>query len=400
VLNNRKHRKTLYWLAPIISLAVVAPALGSMGRSMGTPTPTGPDGGGPGLGLSPTSPLPIAQRIALPPPPSGMVPNTTVVAVSGDGGVDDGGVGLVLNGSTDSPFYLATVVNGQPVAVPNGVNALHIAGDTLPGTSSQILVYSRNQALTYVTTFANFKVYDVNPNGWSLEFRVVNGGTVVGSSTFTLSDLPTASMLPIDVDTSGAAGTAQVLVGIDTRGVPGWRLKSDNDMQMQIFDIGWDGSTLAVTPEPREQVTEAAYQQYMMPYLVPPQAGPTAACGKTVDPFGNVVDDGPCEDPATVCVGGQCVAGTACTPRPVCQSGVCGLHADGCGELVDCGGCDGGRCGAVLPGMCGNANATTNEDIRAIFGGAKVCGYFTVNTESVAVGCDATEVCTNSLCVK
>ena len=84
-------------------------------------------------------------------------------------------------------------------------------------------------------------------------------------------------------------------------------------------------------------------------------------CGPAGDGCGGVIDCGPCP-PGQVCGGGgvpgQC--GGGCALKTCAQLGVeCGFAADGCGGVLDCGTCPTSSCppitcgGGGVPGVCG-----------------------------------------------
>jgi hypothetical protein len=73
-----------------------------------------------------------------------------------------------------------------------------------------------------------------------------------------------------------------------------------------------------------------------------------AECGLVGDGCGKVVDCGPCTQPGESCGGAgvpnQCGTGTGgCTPITCDSQGVqCGAASNGCGGVLDCGGCEQG----------------------------------------------------------
>lgn len=87
------------------------------------------------------------------------------------------------------------------------------------------------------------------------------------------------------------------------------------------------------------------------------------ACGPTTDGCGNVIDCGGCAAPETCGGGGQpgqCGAST-CVPQSCASQGfTCGFAGDGCGDLIDCGTCIAPETcgGAGIPGQCGGATCT------------------------------------------
>lgn len=75
-------------------------------------------------------------------------------------------------------------------------------------------------------------------------------------------------------------------------------------------------------------------------------------CGLRSDGCGGLIDCGGCEGGAHCSSAGICVEG--CTERTCASAGYeCGLHSDGCAGVIDCGTCDGNaRCGLAAPGKC------------------------------------------------
>jgi hypothetical protein len=71
-------------------------------------------------------------------------------------------------------------------------------------------------------------------------------------------------------------------------------------------------------------------------------------CGLIGDGCGGVLDCGPCTEAGESCGGAgvpnQCGAGTGgCNPLTCSDQGIqCGAAGDGCGGLLDCGGCETG----------------------------------------------------------
>jgi hypothetical protein len=92
------------------------------------------------------------------------------------------------------------------------------------------------------------------------------------------------------------------------------------------------------------------------------------ACGPAGDGCGNLIQCGPCTPPQTCGGGGQpgqcgSTDGGSCTPQTCAQQNIaCGPADDGCGNLIQCGPCtspqtcggggQSGQCGAVDGGSC------------------------------------------------
>ncbi len=79
-------------------------------------------------------------------------------------------------------------------------------------------------------------------------------------------------------------------------------------------------------------------------------------CGQQGDGCGNAIDCGGCD--AGTCGGGGVpgVCGSTCAPQTCAGQGLqCGPAGDGCGNTLQCGGCDAGTCGGGgVPGVCGS----------------------------------------------
>ncbi len=118
-----------------------------------------------------------------------------------------------------------------------------------------------------------------------------------------------------------------------------------------------------------------------------------AACGPIGDGCGGALDCGSCEAPATCGGGGTpsvCGITTAadggtfapdggCLARGCTEQGIeCGPAGDGCGGLLDCGGCDAGSCGGGGKlGRCGAPACTRRTCVEAGAGCGEVgdgCG--------------------------
>lgn len=78
-----------------------------------------------------------------------------------------------------------------------------------------------------------------------------------------------------------------------------------------------------------------------------------AQCGVVADGCGAVNDCGACPG-GNVCVNNQCIP-DGCVPLTCAQASAnCGTVANGCGGTIDCGGCINGLlCGAAAPNQCG-----------------------------------------------
>ncbi|MHB8418324.1 MAG: hypothetical protein ACYDCL_09625 [Myxococcales bacterium] len=81
---------------------------------------------------------------------------------------------------------------------------------------------------------------------------------------------------------------------------------------------------------------------------------PTGLCGTPCGTAGSG-----CLGNSDCCSGLGCVAGActapSCSPKGCAEQGFqCGQQGDGCGNAIDCGGCDAGSCGGGgVPGVCG-----------------------------------------------
>jgi hypothetical protein len=130
------------------------------------------------------------------------------------------------------------------------------------------------------------------------------------------------------------------------------------------------------TPFPNECTTTFTAQEKILEYMIfdlascvaPPQSSCTPlscsaqglSCGPAGDGCGNQINCGTCASPL-VCGGGgvhgQCGSGDggACTPLSCAQQGIaCGPAGDGCGNVIQCGGCQNGTCGGGgMTGQCG-----------------------------------------------
>ncbi|MFO0675752.1 MAG: hypothetical protein U0169_04420 [Polyangiaceae bacterium] len=355
-----------------------------------------------GRGQSCQDPLSLASRVAL---REFLASDPPLLAMSGDPTetVPDGSVGLVRSGAYG--HALALRVGAQSVVVPGSEGALDVVGGTFGGSGLHVLAFSKAQ-LTARARFGGKILHDVGASGWSLEIRVIDpAGQIVASRSLPHA---TESVLPLAVEVKAAANTASLLVQLDERPVPGGRIRAQRDpspVSMQVVDLVFASGTLTVDERPSERVTESD-MQYLADDLIAAPTCPEEGCGPILDAHGRVVDCGGCVGDE-VCAGNMCHAASAlpngCIPKTsleLCGPGACGRHYDGCTAMVDCGGCANGFvCGQDEPGVCGDADTSRPEDVRAAFGGTKVCGCFTDEVgRTVEVACDAGEVCTAGVC--
>jgi hypothetical protein len=104
-------------------------------------------------------------------------------------------------------------------------------------------------------------------------------------------------------------------------------------------------------------------------------------CGKVGDGCGGVLDCGDCPGAGQTCGGpgglpNVCNGGTACKPN-TCESisgRFCGKIGDGCGKMLDCGGCpNAGVCGGGgIPSLCTGGTGCTALVCDAV--GGRFCG--------------------------
>lgn len=92
-----------------------------------------------------------------------------------------------------------------------------------------------------------------------------------------------------------------------------------------------------------------------------------AQCGAISDECGSTLNCGNCPSGQTCGAAGpnKCGSGPSCTPRTCAQAGAqCGLIGDGCNGVLDCGGCTapGQSCGgAGVPNQCGTGTGGCNK---------------------------------------
>ena len=132
-------------------------------------------------------------------------------------------------------------------------------------------------------------------------------------------------------------------------------------------------------------------------------------CGEIGDGCGNVLNCGGCPGD-WVCVENVCVGGADCVPSTECQVGgaqFCGAIGDGCGRALECGDCVGGETciGGVcvpegcVPLTCDPAGGSFCGTIGDGCGGVLNCGVCAGDTaceDSVCVagpGCVPSTVC-------
>ncbi len=133
----------------------------------------------------------------------------------------------------------------------------------------------------------------------------------------------------------------------------------------------WGGSAANLTMTQQEKMLE--FQLFDLTSCITAQttcipqtcatAGPHGTplnCGLQGDGCGNIINCGGCD--GGTCGGGGtpgiCGAST-CVPSNCGAQGIeCGPAGDGCGNPLDCGGCDGGTCGGGGPSKCGTGGCT------------------------------------------
>lgn len=361
-----------------------------------------------GLGATCETPLPLAGRVAF----RGFPEGRDVVALSGkpEETLQEGALALVREGADG--HALAMMVDGKPVRIPDSVGAMLVIGATLPAAPgaepTRILVFSR-VGTKPVAAFAKQKLYEVDPATWSLELRVLSvRGAVLASAS-----LPHAneSVSPYDIDVKGAPNTASLLVQFDKRAVPGQRIRAERNpspLSMQILRLTFDGHALAIVEEAREPLDEDDLMDLARAHIPEPSPPPTS-CGPILDVFGlkgELFQSGTCDD-GSFCRNHECVAvdagASACVPKPraeLCGAGGCGKRYDGCEAIIECDACPAGQvCGAETAGRCADPSLLTTADVRAVFGGAKVCGCFADGAKTVSVACDPNEKCQDGVCV-
>lgn len=104
----------------------------------------------------------------------------------------------------------------------------------------------------------------------------------------------------------------------------------------------------------------------------PPACAPRTAdlcgaseCGPRSDGCGGIVDCGGCDGGDYCSPSGECLS--SC-PRITCEDAgyECGRHSDGCAGVIDCGICTGGaHCGLAQPGQCGECMPLTCSSAEA-----------------------------------
>lgn len=351
-----------------------------------------------GLGESCERPLPIAGTVALKPFPDGK----DFLALSGapDEAIVEGGVGLVRDGAHG--HALAINVGGKPVTIPDSAGALDVHGAALPGTDLKLVVFSRTR-LTARAAFGGKVLNDVDPSKWSLELRVLDATVKVVAARSL--PFPNESVVPLDIKVKGPAGTAKLLLQVDRRPVPGLPVTSNDQVSMQIVDLRLTNDVLDVDQHPREAVTEREFR-YLTDLLIPPPICPGNACGPIVDGHGREIQCGGClpDEECNMHLCRPLTANKKCTPKThaeLCGAGACGKKYDGCTAIVDCGGCSDGKiCGRDKPNTCADPTVVTPADVRATFGGTKVCGCFLAEYSKVVdVHCEPKESCKSGVCV-
>jgi len=119
-------------------------------------------------------------------------------------------------------------------------------------------------------------------------------------------------------------------------------------------------------------------------------------CGPAGDGCGGLLDCGGCD--AGSCGGGGkpsvCGTGTSsCKPATCATLGYdCGPAGDGCGNLLQCGGCDAGVCGAAGPGKCGTPAPCQKRTCAQASAG---CGFVGDGCGGILScgGCTAPQIC-------
>jgi len=359
-----------------------------------------------GLGLTCARPLSIAGQIVQRPMPPGI--DFVPVKADGNAAPVEGGLVFVRDGKYGAA--LGVFHEGRPLLVPDSSGAVDVLGAAMPGTDLRVLVFSRAK-LSPRAEFAGRLLLEPDITKWSLEVRLVDKSGQVRAQ----GSLPYAGEVvkPLDIDTTGVARTTSVLVQLDRRGLvsrfPGDL--ADEPVHMQIVEVDFTTGQLTVEPGKRETVTEEDFRDLSLS-LIPPAVCPRNACGTVLHPTGQDAVCPACQD-NLVCVENLClppssVPGGVCSPRSretVCASQgadmACGRHADGCGGVVDCGGCGRGQsCGANVPGRCGDPSVVRARDVQALFG-AQVCGCFAdAAGHRIETTCKQGSRCEGGLCVE
>jgi N-acetylneuraminic acid mutarotase len=107
-----------------------------------------------------------------------------------------------------------------------------------------------------------------------------------------------------------------------------------------------------------------------------------------------------------VCTAGTCELPTQCTPV-TCEANQCEMIDDGCGAMIDCGGCPSGQeCGLVNANQCGTPPPhCTNESQDASLGetgvdcGGSCAGCATGGGCKTTADCAAGNTCTDDVCL-
>jgi hypothetical protein len=191
-----------------------------------------------------------------------------------------------------------------------------------------------------------------------MAFRLTFGRATLGALVGTGSLTACGTILGIDPGTP-FDGSSESAIDNDAAGQDGFPLATRSDARSPD-DVMAESSLGDATSEPESGV----------------QGDAVVADADAADVMDATESSGDASDGAPVgcvppCGGGQRCAGNTCVCVPLDCAGRCGTVNDGCGNMVDCGGCDGGEC---MSNVCGCAPETTADAC-----GMQQCGQATNN---------------------